>query len=58
MEKYRLQSQLPVLTLFWYPFHPRVTTVKYPGHSPKVQVAVYSYTHMHPTYVDLNKVVL
>ena len=40
--------------LFRYPFHPRVTTVarkKIPVILPKVQVAGYSWTRIHLTYV-------
>ena len=44
--------------LFRYPFHPRVTAVarkKILDILPKMQVAGYSYTHMHPTYVALTE---
>ena len=45
--------------LFWYPFHPRVTTVarkKMPVILPNVQVTGYSSTRMHLTYVGLHEV--
>ena len=46
-------------SLFRYPFHSHVTAVACkisPVILPKLQVAGYSYTHMHPTYVALHEV--
>ena len=50
-ENFLLQSHLCVLTLIGCPFHPHVTAVacKRPrSYRPKVQVAGYSYTCIHP----------
>ena len=47
--------------LFWYPFHPHVTAVvckRSPLFCQKAQMAGYSSTHIHPTYVALTGVTL
>ena len=57
-ENFLLQGQLPVLSLVSVsvPSCYRSSTWKIPVILPKVQVAGYSWTRMHPTYVALHEV--
>ena len=60
-EKFILQGQLSVqalISVFVPPLCYCSSTWKIPVILPKVQVAGYNYTHIHPTYVALNEVTL
>ena len=47
-EKFLLQSKLSVLTVIRYAFQPHVTAVAHKRPRPKMHVAGYTYTRIHP----------
>ena len=58
-ENFLFQGQLSVLTLFRYPFHPRVTAVarkRSRSFCQKCRWQVTTKTYMHLTYVTLHEV--